>query len=190
MVVRLLFERAWLLLMALTVLQLLLIVMWSWWRTKRSAHLVWIGFAAMALLPTVSHLVVTPRERITSLCRTLARLVDAGDVAGIGSYLGADFETAGLDRDAFLDRVNQTLTRYDVDGAALSGFGITLTAAGRAVAEFNAVCAVRSADAYVARVLSRWRVNWHAEGKRWMVTHVEAVPTPLSPIRNVSDWLR
>lgn len=190
MLSRLLFERAWLLLIILAAIQFVMIAIWWWRRTHRSARAVRVGFVILIVLPALSMIVVTSRERIIELCKTLAQLVDAGDVVAIGHHIGHDFELAGLDREGFLQRVEQTLMHHDIDGAVVRGFDIVLTSPDQATAELNAACSVSSADAYVGRLLTKWRLQLRRTGSDWLVTHVQAVPTPLSPIRKLDDWLK
>ena len=147
------------------------------------------GFAAMATLPLLSHLIVTPRERLIRTCRELAVMVEAGDVAGIGGHLADDFEASGLDRTELLDRVENTLKRYVVENVGLHAFEVIFPRKDEGVAEFNAVCRIRSAEMPIDRLLSRWRLTFRGRGRPWQVTKIEVVPTPLSPIRNVRDWL-
>ena len=147
------------------------------------------GFAAMATLPLLSHLIVTPREQLIRTCRELAVMVEAGDVAGIGRPLAGDFEASGLDRPELLDRAETTLKRYVVENVGLHAFEVIFPRKDEGVAEFNAVCRIRSADMPIDRLLSRWRLTFRGRGRSWQVTKIEVVPTPLSPIRNVRDWL-
>ncbi len=186
----LLFENVWLLLVTLVAIQFTLIAFWSWRRTRRSARAVWAGFAAVPVLLLLSIVVVTPRERIIGLCRDLAVMVDEGNVVAIREHLAEDFEAAGMNRDEFLDRVEQTLTLYHVDDARLRGFDITLSRNVEAVAVFNAVCRVRSVDAFLDRLISRWRLTFSGAGRIWRITRIETIPTPFSPIHDLRDWLR
>ena len=129
-ILRLLFESPWLLLVVLVAVQFGLIIVWSWRRSRLSARAVWTGFVAMPTLIALSLLVVTPRERVIGLCRDLASMVDAGDVAGIARHLAEDFDAAQMDRDAFLESVERSLTHYHVDDARLRRFEVEFSAEG------------------------------------------------------------
>ena len=190
MILKLLFESPWLLLPVLVVIQSVLIAVWWWRRGRAWARIVWIGLGGIPALLLVSTLVVTPRERIAALCRDLAALVDEGDVAAIGRHLASDFEADGLDRSEFLDRAEHTLTRYHVDDARLGSIDVVFPRPKEGVAVFDAVCRIHSVDAYFDRLTSRWRVTYRRGGQLWLVTKIEPLPTPLSPIRDVRDWLR
>jgi hypothetical protein len=185
----LLFEHAWRLALLLAVVQIALLVAWSRSRSRTSSRAVGIGFAAIVLLPALSLWVVTPREQLIGLCRDLAVLVDAGNVTGIGAYLADDFETAGLDGDAFLVRVEQRLTQEHVDHARLRRFEVAFADGGIAHVVFDAICSIRSENAYYDRVQSRWRVTFRKRGRVWRVVRIEALDAPFSPIRNIEDWL-
>ena len=186
----LLFERPWLLLVLLAALQFVLIAIWSRWRTRPCGRAVWIGFAAMPSLLTLSAVVVTPRERVIDLCRELASLVDLGDVDAVALLLSEDFAAGELDREAFLRRAKEKLTRFDVDDPRLRGFEVTFAEPGHAVVVFNAVCRVRSPDAYINQFPSRWRMSLSSGGRAWKVTKLEALPTPFSPVRHMRELLR
>ncbi len=190
MISKLLFERFWLLLIVLAAIQLGLIAVWSWRRNRPCARAVWIGFATIPLLLLLSVVVVTPREQIIELCNNLAEMVDEGDVDAIGSHLADDFLVAGLNRADFLDRVEETLATHPVDDARLYRIEVTFPRKDEGAALFNAVCVIRSTDFYLDRLLSRWRVTFVDQRAGWLVTGVEVLPTPLSPVRNIRDWLR
>jgi len=178
-----------LLLFASIAIQLVLIAVWSWRRSSVWSRVVWAGFVAFPALLVLSVVVVTPRERIVGLCRELTRLVEGGNVAAIGGHLADDFEAAGLDRDDFLERVTEALTNYRVTDARLSRFEVKFPQERVGIAEFQAVCWVRSADKYQDRLLSRWRLTFRGQGRDWKVRGIEALPTPLSPISNLRQCL-
>ncbi len=178
------------LLVLLVAIQLALIAIWSWRRSRVWARIVWIGLAAIPMLPLVSVLVVTPREQIVGLCHDLAALVDEGDAAAIGPHLAGGFEAGGLDRVEFLERVERTLARYHVEDVRLHRFSVSFPREEEGVAVFDSACRVRSADAFLDRLTARWRVTFGSRGALWKVTKIEALPTPLSPIRAVRDCLR
>jgi hypothetical protein len=188
-ITRLLFERAWLLMILLLVAVFIAVQIWARRRTQASSVAVWIGLAAALLLPLLSIIVQTPREQIMEVCRSLARSVDSGDVPAIDAHLAADFTAADIDRDEFLERIADSLIKYRVDAVRLTGFEVTL-AGDRAVAEFRAACNVRSADVFLDRLLSRWRLEFLRKADAWQVVSLEALPTPFSPIRGLGDVLR
>lgn len=181
-------ERAWLLLALMMCLLLGLIAVWSRRRTRRLARAVWITLALTALLPAISQVVVTPRERIVQICRELADLVDRGNVAEIELYLTEDFQAQGLDRFDFIEQLETALARYRVDDARLRRFDVAV-AGDDAVAVFDAVCSIRSVDAYLDRVATRWRLTFRHTAGSWRIASIEAVPTPLSPIRDLRAFL-
>jgi hypothetical protein len=185
----LLFEKVWRLILLLAVVVLASFVVWSRKRTRTWARIVWCGLAAIPVLGMLSVLVSTPRERIIGLCRELAVLVDVGDVQSIGAYLADDFTAAGLDREEFLARVEQRITHDHVDHARLRRFDVGFSRNDQALVVFDAVCSIRSADAYRDHVLSRWRLTFKGRNGVWRVSKIEALPAPFSPIRNVKDWL-
>jgi hypothetical protein len=185
----LLFEHAVLLLIVLVALQFVIIAIWSRLRTRFWGRAVWVGFGGVVFLPMLSVFVVTERERVIRLCRTLAEMVDRGDVDAIAPHLATRFQAAGFDKTAFLDRAEQRLTIYRVDDPTLRRFETAFPRQGEAELVFDASCTVRSADQFVQRLPSRWRVTMLKEDSRWLLTEVEALPAPLSPVSNLRDWL-
>ena len=190
MLMRFFFERWWLLCGLLVLVELVCFAVWTRRRTTLAARVTWISLAAVVLLPLVSYLVVTRRERIERLCRDMAHMVDVGDMNALGAMLSSDLEVAGLDSEAFLERTAKALTRYRIDRPSLSRLRVTFPQSGQAVVVLDAVCAVRSAENYLDRLFSRWRLTLVEVESAWRVVTIEAVPSPLSPIRNIRDYLR
>ena len=190
MMARFFLERWWLLCGVLVVVELVCFAAWTRRRTTPAARATWISLAAVVVLPLVSHWVATQRERIERLCRDMAHMIDVGDVQSLAIYLGDDFEAAGLDRDEFLSRVARALTRYRVDRPSLHRMSVTFPRSGEAVAVFDAVCSVRSQQNYLDRLFSRWQVSLVRAESGWRVVTIKAIPSPLSPIRNLRDFLR
>jgi len=181
---RLLLFGAWM------ALQLVVIGVWSWRRTRAANRAVWAGLIALPLLMLVSTLVETGREQLIATCRSLARNVERGEVWAIKSRLAPGFEAAQLDRAAFGERLEPALQRYAVGNVRLSRFGFAFDADDRATVALSASCNVRTADRFMNRVLTRWRVRFIRAGDEWLITSLEAVPTPFSPVRHLRDWIR
>ena len=190
MILRFFFERWWLLCGVLVAVELVSFAVWARRRTTRAARMTWITLAAAVALPVISHLVVTRRERIEMLCRDLAHMVDVGDVQSLATRLADDFEAAGLTRDEFLSSVARALSRYRVDHPSLHRMSVTFPRSGEAVAVFDTVCSIRWEQNYLDRLFSRWQVELIQTESGWRVITIEAIPSPLSPIRNLRDFLR
>jgi hypothetical protein len=186
---KLLFENAILLLVLLVAIQFVIIAIWSRVRSRYWARTVWVGFALLVALPLLSSLVATPRERVIGLCRKLAHLVDRGDVDAIAPHLAETFRVEHLGKSEFLVRAEQRLSHYRVDNPSLRHFETVFPSDGAAEVVFDATCTVRSVDQFAGRLPSRWRVRMVEEDGRWRLLEVEALPTPLSPIRDLRDWL-
>jgi hypothetical protein len=185
-----LFERPWRLAVSWVGLQFLLICLWSWQRTPRIRHAVLFGFAVFPVLLAASILVVTDRERVITLCRELALEVERGDAFAIEQHLADDFLAGDLDRDRFADRLQTALERYRVDYPRLRRFDVSFPSETTAIAEFEATARVRSPNTFYGQMLSKWRISFRRHHKDWLITSLEAIPTPLSPIRDLRDWLR
>ena len=190
MIARLLFERPVLLFFLWLAVELAIVVVWSRRRTRGSTRIVVAGLLAMPLLILISIGVVTPGERVITICRELANAVEKADIVTIDRLLNDDFEAVDLNRAAFLDRVERTLARFRVQDAHLYRFSVSFPHPEIGVAEFNASCFIDAMDVTHQRLLSRWRVTFRQTGSAWLVTGIEAVPTPLSPIRGLRDVLR
>jgi len=185
-----LLEAPWRLTIVAVAVQFALICLWSVTRARPAGRAVWIGFAAWTCMLVVSVVVVTRRERIIEWCHDMALLVERGDVAGIMDRIDGEFDVRGLGRDDFERGVTAALAKYRIDRPKLRRFKVDLPDDDHAVVEFQVTCRVRSAEVFVDSLLSRWRVQLRHRHQTWLATSVEAVPTPLSPIRDLNDWLR
>ena len=143
-----------------------------------------------------THLIITPRERIITICRDLANAVESADLSAIGRHLAADFEAADLDRSEFLERVERTLTRFDVIEPHLRkldvvfpGDGVWHWSATGATVTFNVLCRIDSTEGYVDRLPSRWRLTLRKRRDRWEATKVETLPVPPLYARDVRELL-
>lgn len=164
--------------------------LWFRRRSLRSSRLALAGLVAIPALVSVNLLYVTPRERIVALCEDLRRQVQDGNTAGIGEHLSDAFFAAGYSRAAFLARVGDRLKRVRVDEAQLRGIEVRWTHPDEAEATINAWCRVRSGEGLAWRFPSRWKLTWRRRGDTWLVTGLQAVPIPLSPVRSLDDVLR
>jgi hypothetical protein len=167
-----------------------LVAVWSSRRTRATRRAVLIGLAALPVLEAVSLLVVTQPERVTSICRDMAAAVERDDMEALARHLDAEFSAVDLDRDAFLDAVSRTLAQFEVKEPYLHQFEVLVSPRDAAVAEFNSSCYVVGTGIRRQRLLSRWRVMFRRRGDTWRMITVEALPLPLSPIRNLRDVLR
>ena len=185
MIARLLFERPVLLFLMWLAVELAIVAVWSRRRTRGSRRVAVAGLLVMPLLMTVSFGVVTPGERIITICRELAHVVEQADVVGLDRRLDVDFEAVDLNRGAFVDRVERSLSRFHVKDAHLYRFSVTFPQPEMGVVEFNTSCFIDALDVTHQRLLSRWRLTFRQSDRVWLVTRVEAVPTPLSPIHDL-----
>lgn len=190
MIARLLFERPVLLFFLWFAVELVVVVVWRRRRTRGSTRIVVAGLLAMPLLILISIGVVTPGERMITICHELADAVAQADVVGIDRRLDDNFEAVDLNRSAFVERVERTLTRFHVQDAHLYRFSVTFPQPEMGVVEFSTTCFIDAMNVTHQRLLSRWRLTFRQSGRTWLVTSIEAVPTPLSPIRNLRDVLR
>ena len=190
MMSRIFFESLWLPAVVWFAVQFVLVAVWSWRRTSTPARVVWGGFAALPLLIGLSIWVVTPRERIIQLCKGLAGFVDDGNITAIGLRLTDDFVFEDYDRQAFLSRVERSLTEYRVDDPRLSSFRFEFSDSDHGTVEFHASARVRSQDLVHDWVPSRWRLTVRQVGDEWRVSRIEALRVGPTGIGNVLEWVR
>jgi len=183
----LLLERAWILAVILVIAQFSLICLWSWRRGAASKRAVWIGFAAIPILLSMSALVVTTREQVVAVCHDLARYVEDGNAAAVIARLTDDFRADGMDRSQFEQRLTDAMVRHRIDHTRLSAFDVSLPAPDRAIAEFDASGLVRGDGLLMDRVLTRWRLSFRSEAGGWRLEGAETVPTPFFPIRRIES---
>lgn len=189
MIARFLFERPWVLLAVWVGVELVLVGSWSFSRRRGAAQAAWCAFGALPILLILSTIVVTPTERIITLCEQLAASVDQGDIAAIAQAFDDEFEACGYDRTAFLERAERTLTRYRIDHARLRNFAVMVSAGDRATVEFNASGLVRSAEVGAQHLSSRWRLTLRARNNLWVLTKIESLPTPPLNVGDPCTWL-
>jgi len=190
MISRILFESLWLLVITWTVVQFILIAVWSWRRSPRSARVVWAGFIALPLMIVVSSLLVTNRETLIAICTELGAAVERGDVRAIGSRLHEECYAEGLDREEFLRRAEQTLIRYRINDVQLRRFEVTFPEENVGIVEFTAIAHVRSADIPYEFFTSRWRLTFRKSADSWLAARIEALPSPQAGRPGLVDMLR
>lgn len=190
MIQALLFENTFALAGVLAAIVLLLLFRWANWRDRASARALLIAVAAAAGLPVLSALVVTQREEVIGTCLAMARAVDDGDLRAIDRFLDKSCVVGGLNREAFLIRLEAALTRFRVDQPQLRGFEVVVDPTGRAAAEFTASAQLRSAEGDWGRVPTKWRVSLRRVGDAWRLTGVESIPVPPLNLKTTGDWLR
>ncbi len=190
MITSLLFERPIALITICIGGEFLLLWVWSRQRTRWAARATWIGAAVSVVLPGISVSVVTPRERIIQTCRELGRAVDDGDMDALTARMAPGFSSDGWDRNDFVGRMAQTLTRARLDQVRLRHFEVELTNKKLASATFDATCNVRTTDGFVGALPSTWKLLLQNDGGHWVVSGVESIPVPPLRISRLSDWLR
>lgn len=183
------FENFWTLIIALAVFQIVLIAVWSSRRTNRSRQVMLIGFALCVALPIISRLIVTDREQVAGICKTLVDLTELGDVKGIAKYVAEDFDADGIDRDAFNEAVESTLTSVQVQDASIYNLNVTATG-DEAEAQFGVSCKLVTASQVDYGVLSAWTVRFIKDGDDWKVVEVQPRETQAFPFNRLRQIIR
>jgi hypothetical protein len=174
----------------LAAILLIFLFRWAHRRDRAAARALLAALAIAAGLPALSALVVTQREQVIETCQAMARAVDDGHVGAFGEFLDGTCEVGGLRKEAFLERLEDMLTRFRVDQPRLRGFEVEVAPKGSASAEFTASAQIRSAEGIQDRVPTKWRVSFRRVGNAWRVTGIESIPVPPLHLRTTSDWLR
>ncbi|RJP36245.1 MAG: hypothetical protein C4547_07845 [Phycisphaerales bacterium] len=166
----------------------LLATTWAWYagRTPQARYamvIVWVLTAGLLIVQAVA---VTPREQAVALCHELARLAEAGDIAGIREHLDVLFEADGFDRLTMIARIEKALRQYRPQEPRLGRIEVELNG-DEATATFNVTCRISTPETIVHDVHSRWRLTLGRRGTGWLVTCIEVLPTPQSPIASLRD---
>lgn len=148
--------------------------------TGDPAHLQSVLITALltAGLAFASHLIVTPKEQIVAICRSLARIADEGDLAALERHLSMAFQAQGLDRTSWLDQVSTVLTRTRLDQVRIRNIIVDWKRPERAEVTFGATCNIRRAEGFGAYLPTRWRLRFSREGTNWRIESIESIPVP------------
>lgn len=187
---RLFLESPYLLAPLLAVAVYVLLAFWLRRRTPQSKRAVWIGLLLSMALLFLQAAVVTDQERLRLVCGELVRATQAGDVDAIAAQVSARFDVRGTDRDEFLARVTQTLTRVRVENARVR-YGEIVVRDDRADVRFRVNCRVVASEAGPIDVLgSAWLAGFAREGDAWRLIAVDPQPTPSFPVGRLEDLWR
>ncbi|MFQ5463749.1 MAG: hypothetical protein ACE5E5_14125 [Phycisphaerae bacterium] len=190
MLTLLLFENLWLLSLVLIAVQVVLMAMWYWRRTVRSAHLAWFAVVVSMLLMLTSWWVVTDREAVAKRCGELVSWVESEDIGAIESALAAPFEADGMDRVAFAAWVRRGFRKYDFAQARLSELEIRFPDPHRCISTFRVGCRVESPDSGWVWIPTRWEITWITQGDRPRMVGVKPVPTAPLHLKSLHQMFR
>ena len=166
-------------------------LLWAWarWRTRRTRRLALGGLVVGCLLLIAQTLVVTDREKISSVCREMACAIEEGDVQGVGEHIAEEFAVDSIDREALLASLARILTQVRVEEPRLSGFDVSVDG-DQAHANFQARCRLVSSEFFEGGRPSRWELTFLWLGDRWRVIAIRPVPTPTFPYRTLREVIR
>ena len=169
-IVRFFFEDLLLMLMAQFVTLSIVLAVHRRYFTTRTRRAVWITLGLCAALLAMHILVKTDREQIRLLVKELAKAVDQPDMDFIAAALDEQFYDPRYgDRAAFLVAVEQQLQRLVVDAASVWRFQRIEVSDGQAMAEFQAICDVRSSGYSQNRLPSLWELSFIKRNGTWKV---------------------
>lgn len=153
-------------------------------------RVVLLGFVIAPALVILQSVVVTRHERLIAVCQSLADAVESGRLRAVRARLADDFSADGLDRDAFIDRLERALERHRPANTVLYDFDFVSSSESDATVEFTSMCDADYEGAYLRRINARWRLEMVDDDGRWQVASVEVVPTHTSPIAHLRDLTR
>lgn len=141
--------------------------------TAKSRRGVLITGLVCALLLVIQHLVKTDRERIAESVRAMATAVDEGDVPGLGEYVADEFVDRGLNKTQWLERVRQSLQRWQIDEAGVGGFAIKVEDH-TATVSFRATCDWRHGQQQERGIMSFWTLELVEGHGRWLLKKIDS----------------
>jgi|GEM_PF-1002172 len=165
------------------VLGLLLFGLLAYWRRGGRGRYALVGLGVTVVLLTLQGLVVTRREHADRILRSIEKELVASRVDALAAALAEDFDAgAGLDRQAFLDLVDQQLARVRIRW--LDRMGLRVRESERE--SFNVVASYR-ADVdwreFAGSIPSEWLITFGRRAKRWQITAIR--PLSLAGEENV-----
>lgn len=184
----LLLERVWLLGGALIALQFLLIVIWSWRRTRRTGLAVRVGFVVAPALIALSYFVETPREKIETICKQLVDAVEREDAFAFERLLAPEFQLGSVNRSQVESYLERLFARVDVSHSILHAFEFDIRD-DHATAEFLAKTDVVYDEWRQSWLPSKWRLTCRKQAGAWIVTDIESIPVPPLHMRNLQEFV-
>jgi len=169
---RLLFEDLPLLLLAEVAALAVVLAAHRRWMTARSRRMVWMSLAFCALLIAIQEFVVTDREALRDMVRTMARAVERGDIAALSERFDEKIRLGThVGKEAVMKHARLRLQQYDVNEARVSGFQIEVDGDAATVA-FQAVCDVRGVQSnpYYATP-TQWELRCVRHPDGWKVRY-------------------
>ncbi len=179
LLVRVFFEDLVLLLLVLAVGLAVTLAVRRRLMTSLRTHLLWIFPVVCVGLLAVQSWVVTDREAVRTLLKTMAYHAQEGDVPALEPafaenaviQLPAGDTTRGKSR--VMNAIHLTLQRYDLTAVGLSGFRIEVTG-DTAKVEFQARCDIRGQETLpYDNTFSQWSVSLIRAADGWQVERAE-----------------
>jgi len=167
-------------------LAVVLFVLLVYWRRTLRPRPLLIGLAVGAVLLAVQALVVTQREHAVRIMDGVERDVVASQPHNLGRYLSDHFriEETGWDKQRFLDRVREYMTRVEIRTLTRQRLEVEESSADRFQISVSYLASISTRD-IAAPVLSRWLIVFVREGGPWRIQTI--VPVALDR-RPVSGW--
>jgi len=168
-IIRLLFESVAGLAAVLAVVLFVLLVYWR--RSGRSKPLL-IALAVTVLLFVVQTLVVTAREHVAQVMSAIEKDLVHARTAALAVALAPEFETAGMDRDAFVAYVARQMKKVDVRSVERQSLGVEESAGDRLTVTAAYLADVTVQD-YAGELLTRWSLTFVRTPDGWQIVAIQ-----------------
>lgn len=132
-----------------------------------------IGLAICIAIPLLQSFVTTDRERISTVCVAMVQAVEAGDVAGIETHVSARFSTEEYDRRSFMDYVERSLERHDLEDMKVTIKNAEISGATATI--WISVKFTSNSDYYQGPLSSTWELKFERDGEDWKLIYVRPV---------------
>jgi hypothetical protein len=154
------------------VLGVTLFILLVYWRRSGRGRPLLIGLAVAILLFVVQALVVTPREHVGRTLTAIETDIVRARTDALADALAADFDAAGMNRDAFIAYVGRQMQKVDVHYVDRRSLHVE-DADGdrvRGTAEYLADVTVRD---YADRLPTRWSLTFVRTADGWKIVTIE-----------------
>ncbi len=169
--------------------------MWSRRRTPGARWVLWTGFVVFPLLVLLQALVVTDRERLVSICHSLAHAYRDGDLVAFGRQVSGSFGAEPprgaepWDKTALLEWLEGQLASYRIEEPRLSRFEVEVEG-DRAVVRFSATCRVITPDQIITWHPSAWELGFRRTDRGWLMENLRPRATSIFPYSRLGDLPR
>jgi len=192
---RLLFEDLTLLLIAEVIAIAIALAFHRQRLTPASRRGVFLTLVACGAFTAVQFMVVTNREAVTRLVKTLVDAVDRGDLNAIETCLddeqievGTGSNLKSYDKQTFVYATSLGLQTYQIEEARTSGFRIQI-AGSEATVDFRVSCDIRRGQGLGGRRPNFWTLHCVRRSEVWKIDHIVSGKLGVEDLGNPLDLM-